>query len=301
MKDNKGKKPMTMVGRGLTGAAVGFVFMLVVMIATNSGGSGFGLHSLAYLAAGPLYGFGFVFANWHYVIQKTKVGAIEGAAGLGIGLVLAHLFRNRNWGIAGMLYFLLRVSWHIGFCWIPGIWYGIRAIREERRQERPAKPQKERREDRPAAAPAGARRSSTPAAAARPQAPSTPAGQARPQAPSTPAAAARPKAPSARPQLTALSGLFSGGVFSAADGEELLIGSDPEVCQIVLPPECAAPIHCSLVFDRARGVWRARDLTEGQTLFNGARAARVGEFQDMASGTVLSLGHGANRQQFQLG
>lgn len=157
MKDNKGKKPMTMVGRGLAGAAVGFVFMLVVMIATNSGGSGFGLHSLAYLAAGPLYGFGFVFANWHYVIQKTKVGAIEGAAGLGIGLVLAHLFRNRNWGIAGMLYFLLRVSWHIGFCWIPGIWYGIRAIREERRQERPAKPQKERREDRPAAAPAGAK------------------------------------------------------------------------------------------------------------------------------------------------
>ena len=60
MKDNKGKKPMTMVGRGLTGAAVGFVFMLVVMIATNSGGSGFGLHSLAYLVAGPLYGFGSV-------------------------------------------------------------------------------------------------------------------------------------------------------------------------------------------------------------------------------------------------
>ena len=66
--------------------------------------------------------------------EKTKRGAIEGGAVLGIGIILSCLTENVKWGFWGWIYFVLRVSWHIGMCWIPGVWYGIQAIRLEKKE-----------------------------------------------------------------------------------------------------------------------------------------------------------------------
>ena len=78
--------------RGMIAAAVGFVGMSCLMLAL-------GQFSFAYLLAGPFYGFGFAFANWHVVMQKTKQGAIQGAAVFGIGLVLSHWLKDQRYGM----------------------------------------------------------------------------------------------------------------------------------------------------------------------------------------------------------
>lgn len=296
MENQNKKQPVSAVKRGITGAVIGLAVMFIVVICTAASGTGggFGI-SLAYLLAGPLYGFGLTFANWHFVMQETKKGAIYGAAGLGIGYVLSRLFDNKNWGIMGWLFCLLRVSWHLGFCWIPGIWYGIQAISQEKKEEEAhsVQPRPATAQTGSAARPAAASQISTPARSVPPQ----PAAPVRPAAPKPAPAFTAP----ARPTLTGVSGLFAGVEFPVQADEELAIGSDPSVCQIVLPAECAAPIHCSIRYDSRRGCWQARDLTDGQTFENGIRTIRTGVFEDIPKGRVLCIGLGKYSQRFRLG
>ena len=262
MENQTQKKPVTAVRRGITGAIAGEVVMIVIFILVAASGAQVSFaYALIYLLFGPIYGFGFTFANWRLVAEKTKRGAVEGGAVLGIGIILSCLTENVKWGFWGWIYFVLRVSWHIGMCWIPGVWYGIQAIRLEKKE---------------------LDQSST----ARPEA-------ARPPRP----AAASP----VRPALTGVTGIFAGTDFPVQADEELAIGSDPSVCQIVLPAECAAPIHCSLRYDSRRGCWQVRDLTDGQTFENGVRAIRTGVFEDIPKGRLICVGQGKYSQRFRLG
>ena len=129
------KKPVTAVRRGITGAIAGEVVMIVIFILVAASGAQVSFaYALIYLLFGPIYGFGFTFANWRLVAEKTKRGAVEGGAVLGIGIILSCLTENVKWGLWGWIYFVLRVSWHIGMCWIPGVWYGIQAIRLEKKE-----------------------------------------------------------------------------------------------------------------------------------------------------------------------
>ena len=129
------KKPVTAARRGITGAIAGEAVMIVIFILVAVSGAQVSFaYALIYLLFGPIYGFGFTFANWRLVAEKTKRGAVEGGAVLGIGIILSCLTENVKWGFWGWIYFVLRVSWHIGMCWIPGVWYGIQAIRLEKKE-----------------------------------------------------------------------------------------------------------------------------------------------------------------------
>lgn len=121
--------------RGIIGAVTGFVMILIISVAMMPYAEISPIVACIYSFAGLLYGFGFTFANWKYVLTQTKVGAIEGASGLTIGLILAHMFKEKKLGLYGWLYFLFRISWHLGLCWIPGIGYGVSAICRELRGE----------------------------------------------------------------------------------------------------------------------------------------------------------------------
>ena len=105
----------------------------------------------------------------------------------------------------------------------------------------------------------------------------------------------------ARPAITGVTGIFAGTDFPVQADEELAIGSDPSVCQIVLPAECAAPIHCSIRYDSRRGCWQVRDLTDGHTFENGVRAIRTGVFEDIPKGRLICVGQGKYSQRFRLG
>ena len=293
MENQTQKKPMTAARRGITGAIAGEAVMIVIFILVAASGAQVSFaYALIYLLFGPVYGFGFAFANWRLVAEKTKRGAIHGAAGLGIGIILSWLTEDNKWGIFGWLYFLLRVSWHIGMCWIPGVWYGIQAIRLEKKeldQSGTARPEAAR-PPRPAAA--------SPVSQPVPQ----PAFQ-KASAPAQSLQLASQKAveQAARPALTGVTGIFAGTDFPVQADEELAIGSDPSVCQIVLPAECAAPIHCSIRYDSRRGCWQVRDLTDGQTFENGVRAIRTGVFEDIPKGRLICVGQGKYSQRFRLG
>ncbi len=224
MKIQKG----TALWRGIIAAAVGFVAMLCLMLAL-------GQFSFLYLLAGPFYGFGFAFANWHVVMQKTKQGAIQGAAVFGIGLVLSHWLKDQRYGMWGWLFFVFRVSWHLGFCWIPGIWYGIQAIREEARGTAPASVSDEDLEARQLDQQRIARAAAIQAAPV-PQA----VPVSRPAAVSRPAPTPQPAAPSkqTQPSLDCVAGAFAGARFPVSPGE-ILSGQRP--CAL---PDCTAPTLC---------------------------------------------------------
>ena len=223
---------MSAVKRGTIGAVAGFCVMLVLCIGCVAAGVAAPGISVVYVLAGPLYGFGLVFANWHEVMKKTKTGAVQGAAGLAIGWILSRWLKDNRWGIFGWVYFLLRVSWHLGFCWIPGIWYGIQEISEERKAAQaagtaaPGPGMRPRPQPRPQPRPVETLSAATPAAGIHAGAKS---------AASTPAAVT--------PAISCVSGVFSGAVFPVRPGEELVVGSDPARCQIVLPPDYTAPAH----------------------------------------------------------
>ena len=283
----------TALWRGIIAAAVGFVAMLCLMLAL-------GQFSFLYLLAGPFYGFGFAFANWHVVMQKTKQGAIQGAAVFGIGLVLSHWLKDQRYGMWGWLFFVFRVSWHLGFCWIPGIWYGIQAIREESRGTAPASVSDEDLEARQL----DQQRIARAAAASAPQ--PAPVPQAvpvsRPAAVPRPAPTPQPAAPSkqTQPSLDCVAGAFAGARFPVSPGEIISLGSDPALCQIVLPQPFAASRHCSLLYNLSRGCWQAKDLSGGLTYINGIQPLSSGAFQDLPQGAVLCVGQGKNSQRFHL-
>ena len=263
------KKPVTAVRRGITGAIAGEAVMIVIFILVAASGAQVSFaYALIYLLFGPIYGFGFTFANWRLVAEKTKRGAVEGGAVLGIGIILSCLTENVKWGFWGWIYFVLRVSWHIGMCWIPGVWYGIQAIRLEKKELDQS-------------------------------------GTARPEAARRSAGASQPAACSEGgggcPSGVTGYRIFAGTDFPVQADEELAIGSDPSVCQIVLPAECAAPIHCSIRYDSRRGCWQVRDLTDGQTFENGVRAIRTGVFEDIPKGRLICVGQGKYSQRFRLG
>lgn len=83
MTDSKRFAKGTAARRGLLGAIIGFVCMLVFMFvmlamtpssggytSTADGVTGVIVTIFSCLVAGPLYGFGFAFANWHLVMKK---------------------------------------------------------------------------------------------------------------------------------------------------------------------------------------------------------------------------------------
>ena len=129
---------------------------------------------------------------------------------------------------------------------------------------------------------------------------SWPIPAATPAAPRPATAAATPAAAPAPPAISCVSGVFSGAVFPVRPEEELVVGSDPARCQIVLPPDYTAPAHCCIRYNGARGCWQVRDLSGGKTFENGVRTVRSDSFQEIPRGKLLCLGQGKNSQRFRL-
>ena len=278
-------KKGTAAWRGAVAAAVGAVIIVVLVVATN----GFNLPLLVLGAPlGAVYGFGYAFANWRYIIEKTKQGAAEGATVFGLGLLLSRLTRNESYGAWGWVYFLIRVAWNLGMGWIPGVWYGIQALRAEKKAA--------------AAAPAPAQ--AKPPVRFSPQMEQEQREWNRQRlerlradhAAQAAAQAARP-AQTAQPSLACVAGAFAGASFPLRAGETVTLGSDPARCQIVLPG--AGACHCALRYDPAGG-WQAKGLPGAATYINGVQPLGAQAFQPLAPGTVLCLGQGKNSQRFRL-
>lgn len=255
---NQTLKPGSAIRRGVIGAAIGAAAMAVLFIAL--GGD---LGNVLYgIFCGTLYGFGFAFANWSSILRNTKKATVEGAAGIGIGVILSRMTDDKNWGMLGWLYFLFRIVLALAFGWIPGIWRGIQAIAAELNGGRAPTPAK-----------------------------SAPEGPAKD----------RPAAAPAAPVLYCLSGLFAGAELSLGSGEVITLGSDPASCQLVLAGEGIQPQHCQLGFDEESADWYIVPLSGGTVYRDGAQPLRADSITLLPRGTVLTLGQGTHAQRFRLG
>lgn len=263
---NQKLKPGSAIRRGVIGAAIGAVAMAILFIAI---GGSFG-NVLYGIFCGTLYGFGFAFANWRKILRNTKKATVEGAAGIGIGVILSRLTDDNNWGMLGWLYFLFRIVFALGFGWIPGIWYGIQAIRAELKEIPASVPEK-----------------------SIPQ---------RPASATTPVAASAQQATVAsNPVLYCLSGMFAGAELPLNSGEVITLGSDSSGCQLVLTGEDIQPQHCHLGFDQETSGWYAVALSGGKVYRDGIRLLTPDVVTPLPRGTVLSIGQGTNSQRFRLG
>lgn len=254
-------KPGSAIRRGVIGAAIGAVAMAILYIAI---GGNFG-NVLYGVFCGTLYGFGFAFANWRKILRNTKKATVEGAAGIGIGVILSRLTDDNNWGMWGWLYFLFRMVCALAFGWIPGIWHGIQAIIAELNEERAAAPAENVRQ-------------------------SLASDENRSGAPTE-----------AAPVLYCLSGAFAGAELPMDSGEVITLGSDPSRCQLVLTGEGIQPQHCQLGFDKETSGWYAVAISGGKVYRDGIRPLNPESVTVLPRGTVLSIGQGANSQRFRLG
>ena len=244
-------KPGSATRRGIIGAGLGLAGTAVVMLlfaaATGS------MDPLAVIPLGALYGFGLTFANLRELWEATKRSAGLGGAGLAIGVIIARWKDNYNYGILGFLYFLLKVAWHFGMGWIPGVLYGVREIAAELRGE-------------------GARSASFSPDETVSAAPLSDGNPAADRAESV-------LHSSSDPTIVGLSGPYEGARIPVRPYETIVVGSDPARAQIVLPASCAAPAHCSLSFDAGRDVWKlcqiAGDAGEREKRFDVARGSKV--------------------------
>lgn len=263
-------KPGSALRRGIIGASAGAALMLIfsLFIGFLDGGDELKLYHLFYFPfCGMLYGFGFAFANWRKLLKSVRRGAVEGTAGLGIGLILAHLTDNKNWGLWGWMFFVFRLIFSFAFGWIPGIWYGIKAIYQELK-ENSASAEK---------------------------------NDFAPQTEANVADTAKPTEPVKHlPVLTCLSGTFAGAEFPLNGGEVITVGSDPSRCQIVLFGEDISSEHCRIMFSEEENLWYAADLSGGKTYRDGIRPLANGNAVSLPRGTVLSLGSGQSAQRFKL-
>lgn len=273
---------------------------------------------------GILYGFGLTFANWKVTLQKTKQGAVEGATGLGIGVFLSHFTGEKKWGIYGWFYFIFRLCWHIGFCWIPGIWYGIQTIRKEfddlkvaspsSQNTPPASDQTDKPSHRifdkfnkpadrgpgktntPAPRPADTTDKSTRRPAAKANKPFSRPAQPKEERPApTPAPAASTRF------LFCLSGSFAGAEFPFHNAEVLTIGSDPTRSQIVLSGNGIPGEVCRLWFIQTTAFWYAVVLPGATVYRDGTTPLLPETVQVLPRGTTLSTGPDDNKQIFKLG
>ena len=154
--------------------------------------------------------------------------------------------------------------------WIPGIWYGIQAIRAELKEAPVSVPTKN--------VPKRSASTVTPSTAPVPQSTAVTA-----------------------PVLYCLSGMFAGAELPLNKGEIITLGSDPSCCQLVLTEEDINPQHCQVGFDNETSRWYVIALSNSTVYRDQIRTLNPGAVTFLPRGTVLSMGQSPNSPRFRLG
>ena len=205
----------------------------------------------------------------------------------GIGLLLSRLTRNSSYGAWGWVYFLIRVAWNLGMGWIPGVWYGVQAIRAEARQQAARPPARLR--GRPAGRVSPRRSAQEQRALNRQRIETLKA-----------AMAAQPALPAAMPSLACVAGcLLPGPASRCSPARPSAWAATPPAarscCRARPPPPASA--CCSMT---ASAAGRGRGLPGAVTYINGVQPLGTDAFQPLPAGTLLCISQGRNSQRFRI-
>ena len=99
--------------------------------------------------------------------------------------------------------------------------------------------------------------------------------------------------------IEGITGDYKGATINLKPGEKIMIGRDPQSCNIVLSSEKKdiSRTHCSVKYDPYTDSFKVIDMSSNGTFVNGQRLIKDQEMQ-LKAGTVISLGSGEN--QFRL-
>ncbi len=120
---------------------------------------------------------------------------------------------------------------------------------------------------------------------------SVPKGGQQPAAPVGGAGAARGGS------ITGLSGMYAGQELPLAAGDEMIIGRDNALCNLIVDQNAdkLSRRHCGIVFDAARGVYMVTDYSTNGTFIDGGSRLVANMPAQLQRGTVIALGNRENR------
>ncbi|MBR1866419.1 MAG: FHA domain-containing protein [Lachnospiraceae bacterium] len=87
-----------------------------------------------------------------------------------------------------------------------------------------------------------------------------------------------------------LNGTYKDAVLVLQPGEELVIGRDVNVCQLILEAPWVSRRHCIIAYNRETGFYDVTDVSENGTFAMDAERLPKGERTQLESGTVLVIG-----------
>ncbi len=95
--------------------------------------------------------------------------------------------------------------------------------------------------------------------------------------------------------LTGISGVYEGAIFRIDAGENITIGRDPKVSQIVVDENCelVSRRHCTVRGNAAERNYSVTDHSTNGTFINGNRLPKDEEIS-VPKGTVITLGDDTN-------
>jgi len=97
--------------------------------------------------------------------------------------------------------------------------------------------------------------------------------------------------------ITGLSGMYAGQALPLAANEELVIGRDNAMCNLIIDKsaEKVSRKHCAIFFDAARGTYQVTDFSSNGTFVDGGSRLVANMPTTLQRGTVIVLGSKENR------
>ncbi len=116
-------------------------------------------------------------------------------------------------------------------------------------------------------------------------------------APDRPKVGSAPKPGIVNAGITGLSGMYAGQTLPMAPGEEMIIGRDNSICNLIVDQnaEKLSRRHCSVVYDSTQGVYRVTDYSTNGTYIEGGNRLIANMPTSVNRGSVISLGNRENR------
>ncbi|MDL2288256.1 FHA domain-containing protein, partial [Oscillospiraceae bacterium OttesenSCG-928-F05] len=113
----------------------------------------------------------------------------------------------------------------------------------------------------------------------------------------SPAQAPRPAPPAGGTGITCLSGMYAGQDFTMAAGDELIIGRDATMSNIILDQNAdkVSRKHCGITYDAARNAYQVTDYSTNGTFIDGGNRLAANVPTTLQRGTVIALGSRENR------
>ncbi|MCI5640934.1 MAG: FHA domain-containing protein [Lachnospiraceae bacterium] len=91
-------------------------------------------------------------------------------------------------------------------------------------------------------------------------------------------------------KIYGISGQYQGSELEIQDGEEIVLGRDPQYCGLVFRNPKVSRRHCGIRYDGQLHQYQVIDYSSNGTRFVGGGAAKAGMYTTVPEGTVLIMG-----------